>query len=249
MPKNIIITGATSGIGFDLAKSLISNGDKVYVTGRNFEKFSTTIYKWCIDNGFEDLCIWVKYDFSNLSGISEEELKKIPEVFGYVNCAGVLPISPLKLHKANDIIKTININLASPIMFTRELLKSNRIAKGGAIVYISSINGTRVGSKAHTVYSATKGGIAGLVMSLANELSALGIRVNAVAPGTVASPMLEKTKKLIGEKSFSDYLGKYPLGIGSSDSLISLINFLLDENLSSWITGQNLVVDGGYTLN
>ena len=78
-------------------------------------------------------------------------IKKIPEVFGYVNCAGVLPISPLKLHKANDIIKTININLASPIMFTRELLKSNRIAKGGAIVYISSINGTRVGLKHNCV--------------------------------------------------------------------------------------------------
>jgi NAD(P)-dependent dehydrogenase (short-subunit alcohol dehydrogenase family) len=128
-------------------------------------------------------------------------------------------------------------------------LKSKRIAKGGSIVYMSSINGLKVGSKAHSVYSATKAGIAGFAMSLANEVANIEIRVNTVAPGTVQTSMLEKTAGLIGDESFKNYLKQYPLGIGSPSSLVPLIIFLLDKNSSSWITGQSFIVDGGYTLN
>ena len=85
----------------------------------------------------------------------------------------------------SNIIETFNVNLLSPIILTRELLRSNKISKGGAIIYLSSINGIKVGTKAHTCYSATKAGIAGFVMSLANELSTSGIRVNAVAPAAI----------------------------------------------------------------
>ena len=143
----------------------------------------------------------------------------------------------------------MNINLLSPILFTRELLKANRILKGGSIVYLSSISGTKIGSKGHAIYSATKGGINGLVLSLANELSSLGIRVNAISPGTVDTPMLEKTKSFIGDEAVNKYLSHYPLGAGTTNSLIPLIHLLIDNEASSWITGQNFVVDGGYTLN
>lgn len=249
MPKNIILTGSTSGIGLELAKNLILHGNIVHIIGRNFEKYSSTIHKWCIDQGKTDFCSWTYYDFSDGSKDFSEEINELPKCSGFVNSAGLLPISPLKFQDPKDIHDTIFVNLLSPILFTRELIRLNKIEKGGSMVFLSSINGTKVGTKAHAVYSATKGGIAGFVMSLANEVSSLGIRVNSVAPGSVDSPMLDKTKNLMGQKSFDNYINQYPLGMGSPTSIVSLIDFLLNNELSSWITGQNIVVDGGFTLN
>jgi NAD(P)-dependent dehydrogenase (short-subunit alcohol dehydrogenase family) len=249
MIEPILISGATSGIGLELAKSLISKGRLIIAVGRSHENFLSTIYAWSIEKKCPELCHWIEFDFSNTTDFSHNEFDKIPQLSGFVNCAGVLPISPLKLQKSADIIEAFNINLLSPILLTRELLRSKKIVKNGSIVYLSSINGLKVGSKAHACYSATKAGISGFVMSLANELSTQGIRVNAVAPATVDTPMLSKTRELIGEEKFTAYINQYPLGIGSPFSIIPLIEFLLDEGSSKWITGQTLVVDGGFTLN
>lgn len=249
MGENIVVTGATSGIGLELAKNLILQGHTVYAVGRNFEKFSSTIYQWALFNGFNNSVNWIYCDFSRPTTNFEDEVVKIPIISGFVNCAGVLPVAPLKLQNVEDIVEAININLVSPILFTRALLKNKRISNNAAIVFISSINGVKVGSKAHSIYSASKAGIVGLVMSLANELANLGIRVNSISPGTVESPMYEKTKMLLGEEQFTNYLAKYPLGIGTANSLIPLINFLLNKKSSGWITGQNFVIDGGFTLN
>lgn len=245
----ILISGATSGIGLELAKSLISKGIQIIAVGRNYDKFLSTIYAWSVENKCSDLCRWIEFDFSNTTGFSQSEFDKVPQLSGFVNCAGVLPISPLKLQKSADIIEAFNINLVSPVLLTRELLRSKKIVKNSSVVFMSSINGLRVGSKAHACYSATKAGISGFVMSLANEVSTQGIRVNAIAPATVNTPMLSKTRGLIGEEKFNAYMNQYPLGIGSPFSIIPLIEFLLDETSSKWITGQTLVVDGGFTLN
>jgi NAD(P)-dependent dehydrogenase (short-subunit alcohol dehydrogenase family) len=245
----ILISGATSGIGLELAKSLISKGRLIITVGRNYDKFLNTIYAWSVENNCSDLCRWIEFDFSNTTGFLQSEFDKVPQLSGFVNCAGVLPISPLKLQKSADIIEVFNINLVSPVLLTRELLRSKKIVKNSSVVFISSINGLKVGSKAHACYSATKAGISGFVMSLANEVSTQGIRVNAIAPATVDTPMLSKTRGLIGEERFNAYMNQYPLGIGSPFSIIPLIEFLLDETSSKWITGQTLVVDGGFTLN
>jgi NAD(P)-dependent dehydrogenase (short-subunit alcohol dehydrogenase family) len=249
MPNSIIITGATSGIGLELAKSYISEGTTVYAVGRDFDKFILTIHDWCRSRGHGDLCKWIHSDFANPNLLFDDEFRKIPQVDGFVNCAGVLPISPLKLERVEKIMESLNINLLSPIIFTRELIKANRITRGGSIIFLASINGTKIGAKGHSIYSATKGGINGFMLSLANELSTLRITVNTISPGTVDTPMLKKTKSFIGDEAFDKYLSQYPLGAGTTDSVISLIKFLIDKKLSSWITGQNFVVDGGYTLN
>jgi NAD(P)-dependent dehydrogenase (short-subunit alcohol dehydrogenase family) len=249
MAESILISGATSGIGLELAKSLILRGKSILAVGRDRERFLKSIYAWSVENSCSDLCHWIEFDFSDPAHFISGEFAKVPLISGFVNCAGVLPIAPLKLQTSADIIEAVNVNLLAPILFTRELLKSARVVRGGSIVYLSSVNGLKVGSKAHACYSATKAGISGFVMSLANELSSLGIRVNAVAPATVDTPMLTKTKALMGEANFLAYAEKYPLGIGSPSSLVPLIEFLLDEKLSPWITGQTFVADGGFTLN
>lgn len=249
MADAVIITGATSGIGLALTKNYIEKGTKVYAIGRDSDKFGLVIKEWCQARGWEGLCEWVHSDFSVQNPLVNIDFSKFPKVDGFINCAGVLPIAPLKLETEEEIHKATNINFLSPILFTRALLKHKCIQKGGSIIFLGSINGTKTGSKGHTVYSATKGGITGFMMSLANELSTLGIRVNVISPGTVETPMAEKVESLIGAKGMKSYLDQYPLGAGTPHSLIPLINLLIDKESASWITGQNFIVDGGYTLN
>ena len=249
MADTVIITGATSGIGLALTKNYIEKGTKVYAIGRDSDKFRLVIKEWCQARGWESLCEWIHSDFSVQNPLVNIDFTKFPKVDGFINCAGVLPIAPLKLETEEEIHIATNINFLSPILFTRSLLKYNCIHKGGSIVFLGSINGTKVGSKGHTIYSATKGGITGFMMSLANELSSLGIRVNVISPGTVETPMAKKVESLIGTKGMKNYLDQYPLGAGTPQSLIPLINLLIDKKSASWITGQNFIVDGGYTVN
>ena len=248
MSEWILVSGATSGVGLELSKSLIKHGYCVYAIGRDHNKYSSTLFKWSKENSFEQSVNWLTFDFSSPDCISKIEFKDLPKLSGFVNCAGVLPISPIKLESFENIVNTININLVSPILLTKELLRSARIEKRGSVIFISSISGLKVGSKGHSLYSASKAGIAGFVLSLANECSSSQIRVNSIAPGILDTPMLLKTKNLIGEDQFSQYAKQYPLGLGTPLSIIPMIQFLLGDQ-SAWITGQNFVIDGGFTLN
>jgi NAD(P)-dependent dehydrogenase (short-subunit alcohol dehydrogenase family) len=127
------------------------------------------------------------------------------------------------------------------------LLKNKLINKNASLVFISSINGTTVGSKAHTIYAASKGGINGFVMALANEISKQGIRVNAIAPGMLKTNLMEGVKLIVSSDNLDEHLADYPLGIGAPKDVASLSMFLLSDQ-SSWMTGQTIVIDGGYSI-
>ena len=117
-----------------------------------------------------------------------------------------------------------------------------------SFVFFSSINGTLIGSRGHSLYAAAKGAINGIVKSLANELSKRKIRVNAVAPGLVETGLFEVNKELISDEDMESYRKKYPLGFGMPEDVCNLVIFLLSD-ASKWITGQIIVIDGGVTLN
>jgi NAD(P)-dependent dehydrogenase (short-subunit alcohol dehydrogenase family) len=247
--NNVVVTGATSGIGLELTKHLLLENYQVTVVGRDHDKYQETVMQWSEHNARDNLCRWINCDFNDPLVDLQPICDQIPSSIGFVNCAGILPISPLKMQRPEQIISAVNVNLLSPILFTRALLRAGVISRGGSLVFLSSVSGVKTGPKAHAVYAATKAGICGLVMSLANELSSAGIRVNAIAPGTVQSPMLDKTKKLLGDEAFNSYIKQYPLGIGSPAFLLPMVMLLLESRASQWITGQTFVIDGGFSLN
>ena len=102
------------------------------------------------------------------------------------------------------------------------------------------------GAKGQTIYSASKGGLISFVKSLAMELSSSNIRVNCISPGVIKSPMLDRYKKTINLESFNDVVNSHPIGIGSLSDVSNLINFLFSSD-SKWITGQNIIIDGGFS--
>ncbi len=240
----VLITGATSGIGKKIAVKL-SNDYNVVLHGRNLEKL----------NEVESLCAKKNSTLTwlcNLEEIEEVEdslklflLNNSIEVIKFVHCAGIMKMAPLKMSNLNVLKSTFNVNvfaasLISTILINKKLNNSSL----NCAIFISS-NISNYGAKAMGAYGASKSALDGLMRSLAVEL-APKVRVNSVLPGAVETEM---TKDILGNEELKQrMLSVYPLGIGSTNDIFQAVSFLLSEN-ARWITGQQITVDGGRTIN
>ena len=162
---------------------------------------------------------------------------------------GVDILKPFSITSFEDIIYSFNVNIISTIMILRLLIRQKRISKNSSIVILSSIAGLTKGAKGHVLYSTTKSSISGLVKSLSLELAHKGIRINSISPGLIRTDNLfNKNKDIISTESLKNYESNYPLGLGGKNCINGLIKFLLSKD-SSWITGQNYIIDGGVSNN
>ena len=230
--KSILVTGATSGIGRACVGVIKGSDGRAFATGRNTDRFNALNCNGLL----ADLC--VPEDRVKLTNAA-------PGLSGVVFAAGASLLKPVKYCEEETINELVQINLNIQLAFLQELLKAKRIQNGASLVFIASIAGL-VGGNANVVYAATKGAIIAMVRSLAVELSRLQIRVNAISPGWLRSPMTEGLKDSTTTDSMRVEESKYLLAGGSVDDVANAALFLLSD-ASKWITGTNLVVDGGYT--
>ena len=241
--ETILITGASSGMGREMAVRF-SEQYKVIVNGRNLERLQETISQ-C--NNTNDHSIW-QYDLSNIDGL-EESLSSFLKSEGitvnyYVHCAGMMKNYPIKMVNVELLQQTFNTNVFSAELITKLLVNkklNNNSLK--SIVYISS-NISGFGAKAHSVYGASKGAVDAMMKSLAMELAP--IRVNSVLPGAVRTALTEHIFE--DEELINRMAETYPLGLGSTTDIYGAVKFLLSEE-ARWITGQQITVDGGRTVN
>lgn len=240
----VLVTGASSGIGAFVAKSLSKNY-QVILHGRDADKINQVI------SGFENPSKQLAF-VADLQKYEELELvlgnfitEKNIEVSGFVHCAGFMNMLPAKMTSVVAIQKTFSTNLFSAAMIVKVLLQ--RKVNAGAlknVVFISS-NISNFGAKAFSLYSASKAGVDGLMRSLAVEL-APSVRVNSVLPGAIHTPMT--TAIFQNEEKAKSMLSTYPLGAGFPEDISNMVEFLLSEK-SKWITGQQFTVDGGRTVD
>ena len=240
--SKILITGASSGIGREIAIIAAKHGAIIYAVGRNQEKL----------NLLEEIighknCKTFSIDLTNIDKV-KKLIKDIDNIDGLVNCAGLIKMSPYKFITQNSFSETFNINVEAPIFLTTTLLKSRKINNGSSIVFISSINGSCIGAKGFTLYATSKGAISGLVKSLAADLSKLKIRVNEIAPGMIITDGLNSIEESVSTSSIQEDMNKYPLGgYGSPDDVANGCVYLL-SSASKWVTGVKLIIDGGFTV-
>lgn len=242
--ETILITGASSGMGREMAIRF-SEQYRVIVNGRNLERLQETI-SMC--QNAEQQLIW-QYDLSNIDGL-EESLTLFFKAEGitvnyYVHCAGMMKNYPIKMVNVELLQQTFNTNVFSAELITKLLVNkklNNNSLK--SIVYISS-NISGFGAKAHSVYGASKGALDAMMKSLAMEL-APNIRVNSVLPGAVRTALTEHVFE--DEELINRMKETYPLGLGNTSDIYEAVRFLLSEE-ARWITGQQLMVDGGRTVN
>lgn len=239
--KTILVTGASSGIGRQTAIECSKLGAKVVVTGRNETRLHETLQA-LLGDGHQGIVADLA-DFKEVNRLVDE----IPCVDGIVNNAGFTLLQLVPFIKQEDMERIVKVNLEAPILLTQRAVKKKKINKGGSIVFTSSIAGKGLVSPGNSLYSATKGGMSAFMRNAAIELAAKNIRCNAVLPGMVETP-LKGNHVLITEEQWEITKSKYPLKrFGRPEDVAYAIIYLLSD-ASCWVTGTELVIDGGRCL-
>ena len=239
--KTILVTGASSGIGRSTAIECSKAGAKVVLTARNEARLKETL-SMLIGEGHS----YIVADLAN-----EEQMDRLvaemPIIDGLVNNAGFNVMQLVPFIKDEDLIKVMRVNLEAPILLTHKVVKKKKIAKESSIVFTSSIAGKGVCSAGNSLYSASKGGLTAFMKNAALELASKKIRCNAVLPGMVETP-LKEGKSNITEEQWEINRQLYPLKrFGNPEDVAYAIIYLLSD-ASAWMTGSELVIDGGRSL-
>jgi len=239
-----LITGASSGIGREIAICL-SRQRRLLLQGRDQLRLEET-RSLCQQPEVHQL--W-NCDFRTPEGINSS-LRPLFETGGvrvecFVHCAGMLTILPLRSIELPKAREVMNVNFHSAAEITRLLIKKQLNEKClERIIFISSVAG-KFGAKGFSAYSASKGALDAFMRSLAVELAPT-LTVNSILPGSVQTAM---TKSILENPETKQSLEKAaPLGIGTPADIAATVEFLLSEG-ARWITGQQIVVDGGHTIN
>lgn len=242
--KTIVITGASSGIGRQCAIDCSRMGARTVLIARNEERLLDTLRTL---EGSGHTCYF--FDLERIGGIKELMGKIIREsgkIDGFIHAAGIEKTLPLKLLSPEDYTHIYKVNTLSAFEFIRLFSEKRHFNDGGHIVLISSIMAI-VGRGGVAAYAASKGAMVSAVRTMALELAKKGICINCVSPGTVLTPLMENFLSTLSEEDREKRMDGFPLGLGETVDVSNACIYLLSD-ASRWITGQNLIVDGGYTI-
>lgn len=237
--KTILVTGASSGIGQSTAIECSKMGAKVVITGRNEERLNDTLCQLVGDGH-----VLFPADLNEQTDI-DSLVNACPVLDGLVNNAGRGISKPVNFLKMEDLQSVYQTNLFGVALLTKGLLKKKKLIKGASVVFTSSIS-SYMTAPGLSIYASSKAAVCGYMRTCAIELGAKGIRSNAVLPGMVET-------KLINSGTYTDEdkqkdLALYPLGrYGVPTDIAHGIIYLLSD-ASSWVTGAELVIDGGRML-
>lgn len=238
--KTILITGASSGIGRSAAIEFSRMGAKVVITARNVERLKDTLSSLDGDGHEMRIC-----DLSSSENVIEL-VQSLPELHGLVNNAGFTKAKPIQFINEEDIKNVIDVNTISPILLLKHLLKKKKLKSGASVVFTSSIAGLGETVVGNGIYTCSKGAISAFIACAALELAPKNIRVNAVCPGMVETNIL--AEGVITQEQVEKDKLNYPLGrYGKPEDVAHAMIYLLSD-ASKWVTGTNLVIDGGYSI-
>lgn len=238
--KTILVTGASSGIGRAIAFETSKLGARLIITGRDKERLEKT-FDSLNGQGHDRILadLTIDRDLDNL-------ISGIPQLEGLVYSAGITNPVPFQYVTKEKLDKIFDPNFTSAAIMTPKLLQKKLIKREASIVFISSISGVFCSSPGGSIYSATKGAINGLVKGMAIDLSQRLIRVNSVCPGMVETNFYGDGQ--ITEEQLREDKKRYPLKrYGKPEEIAFAVIYLLSD-ASKWVTGSNLLIDGGYTL-
>jgi NAD(P)-dependent dehydrogenase (short-subunit alcohol dehydrogenase family) len=251
--KNIIVTGASSGIGKAIAILLAKLGANVIMVARNKERL-TEVYNELISISHPyyklepDNHSYYPFDLKNLNeieGLMDSICHNGQKLNGLVHSAGISLTMPIQFLKTSDLMNIMQVNFYSFVELVKQFSKRKYNDNGGSIVAISSIS-SKVGARGLTAYCASKGALESAIRSMSLDLAPKKIRINAVSPGIIDTKIYDGLKELVNNKYFeADLVKRQILGVGNPGDVAYTVAFLLSD-ASRFITGTSINVDGGY---
>ena len=237
--KTILVTGASSGIGQATAVECAQMGAEVVITGRDTKRLQATA----------DLVgtpkTLIAADLTNQEDV-EHLVAALPPLDGAVLCAGNSTTLPLQFGSREKFDEMFNVNFFAPVELLRLMYKKKVLQKGASVVLIASIGGTHRFMPGNGVYGASKAALNSLMKYAAREYASRKIRVNSICPGMVDTPLIHRGT--ITEEQLAEDAKRYPLGrYGKPDDIANGVVYLLSD-ASSWLTGHDLVIDGGFSI-
>ncbi len=236
--KHILVTGASSGMGRVFSQMIAKEGASVSLLARNEERLKETL-SMMVGDGHQYYVCDLTDEVQIKSVVSE-----LIAVDGVVFCAGINDFVPLKFIKQEKLEKIFQTNFFSQVVLTQMLAKKKLINKNASLVYISSLSSI-LGVAGTLLYASSKAALNSAVRVIAAEMAPQGIRANAICPGIVKTEMLSGTN--IDEETFTKQEADYPLGLGKPEDVGHAVIYHLSDG-SRWLTGQCMIIDGGYSL-
>lgn len=238
--KEILITGASSGIGKETAIQCSKMGARIVLTARNKERLDETL------NALEgEGHLVLSAELTNQEDL-ENLVSEIEALNGVVLCAGKGMTSPFVFSTRDKLDDVFNINYFAPVELLRLLVKKKKIQKESSVVFVSSVGGVESFNFGNGVYGASKAALNSTMKFCAKELAPKKIRVNSVNPAMIKTNLIQSG--VISEEQYQLDMEKYPLKrYGEPEDVAYGIIYLLSD-ASSWMTGHSLVIDGGLTI-
>ena len=238
--KTVLITGAASGIGRATAIQCANMGAKVILVDLNENGLQETKELFSHDD--------TEYRVLDLTNLDQliEMVASLPKLDGVASNAGIVLSLLAKFSEASDMERIFKINTFSHINLIQQLISQKKLNKGASIVFTSSMSGVYCGLAGGSLYGATKSALLGYTKALAIELAPRGIRVNTIHPGMIETPLTSGTalsKDLLEEDAKNYPLGRY----GKPQEIAYSIVYLLSD-ATVWMTGTQLLIDGGYSV-
>jgi NAD(P)-dependent dehydrogenase (short-subunit alcohol dehydrogenase family) len=244
--KNIFITGASSGIGRACALKAAGLGANVALVARNRENLEQTLASLPGDTHGCFPCDVTESD--RLEEVVRQAVNKLGTISGFIHSAGIEATIPLRNMNRGKFEEIFSVNVVAAFEIARLLSNKKYLDPGGSsFIFIGSVMGL-LGEPGKVAYGSSKAALIGGTRSMALEVAPKNIRVNCIMPGLVETPMSAKLLQTIPENARQEIIKKHPLGLGQPDDIAHLCMFLLSD-VSRWITGSALPIDGGYSAH
>lgn len=240
--KTILVTGASSGIGRVTAIECSKLGATLVLTGRNEKALQET--KGQLTNAGNEHFVFIA-DLMDEKACGDL-VSQLPMLDGFVSNAGIGKMLPLQFYSLDVLEEVFRINCFSPMLLLKLLIKKRKLKNPSSVVFTASISGYNNVAPANGIYGTSKSALSTYMKYAALELAGKGVRCNAVHPGRINTPLI--SNRLLTEEDVAKDVEQYPLKrYGEPNEVAYAIIFLLSD-ASAWVTGTNLVIDGGRSL-